>query len=74
MSGIPPFQIFAFSDKLPSKSIGERDVRFVSEIRAGRSFYRLVGTAEQCGRDSDAESLCGLKVDKQVNFRGLLHR
>ena len=39
-----------------------------------RSFYRLVGTAEQCGRDGNAESLCGLEVDEQVNFRGLLDR
>jgi len=41
---------------------------------ADGSFYRLVGTVEQCGRDGNAESLCGLEVDEQVNFRGLLDR
>ena len=34
----------------------------------------LIGTAEQVGSDGDAESLCGLEIDEQLNFRGLLNR
>ena len=69
------------SGEIPSL-IGQREIH-ISRGRADKPSYHLlwqvlvdhlVGTAEQVGSDGDAESLCGLEVDEQVNFRGLLDR
>jgi hypothetical protein len=38
------------------------------------SFDHLVGAPKQRDRESEAERPGGLEVDKQLNFRGLLHR
>ena len=39
-----------------------------------RSFDHLVGADEQRRWNVDAERLCGLEVDEQLDFGGLLHR
>src|ERR1700730_14642112 len=46
-------------------------------MRCGKkasSFDHLVGAPKQRDRESEAERPGGLEVDKQLNFRGLLHR
>ena len=66
----PSLILPTFRDRLPTGRVLQQ----ILNRDPNRLFYHLVGTAEQCGRDSDAESLCGLEVDEQVNFRGLLDR
>jgi hypothetical protein len=38
------------------------------------SFDELAGTGEDRGRHGEAEPLCGLQIDNQLEFRRLLHR
>ena len=37
-------------------------------------FDHLIGAGEQCGWHGEAERLCGLEIDDQLDFRGLLDR
>jgi hypothetical protein len=42
--------------------------------QAALSFDYLVGACQKGGRNSDAERLCHFEVDRQLDFRGSLHR
>src|SRR5207244_9412076 len=44
------------------------------QLCLAHSFNHLVGTAEHRDRHGDAERLCRLEIDEQLNFGGLLHR
>jgi len=45
---------------------------FSSWPDAGRSLDHLVGAKQQRGRNRQAECLCGLEIDHQLECRGLL--
>jgi hypothetical protein len=48
-----------------------RDVRFGPKADIRSLFDQLIGAADERIGDSDAERLGGLKVDDQLDFRGL---
>jgi hypothetical protein len=45
-----------------------------SVMNSRRFIHNLIGAAEQRQRDSDAERLGGLQIQKEFNFGGLLNR
>src|SRR6266568_150431 len=45
-----------------------------TSLRLAHSFDHLVGSAEECGRHSEAERLGGLQVDNEFELGRLLHR
>ena len=50
----------------------QADVRFVPIADIKPSFDHFIRTAKERHRNSKTEGLCGLEVDNQLNFCGLL--
>ena len=79
----PPFLVGRFIGLRTGRALGPVYLR-VQVWWAGRSrpfprppscsFDHLVGAGEERGRDCQAECLCGVQVDHQLEFRGSLNR
>jgi hypothetical protein len=70
MSAFPPIT----TDARTFRDFSFVPVAAMCSAAKGNLFDHLVGARQKSDGDSEAESLSGLKVDDQLDARGLLHR
>jgi hypothetical protein len=71
---VPTSDIDNFIGSVPCPSLKARLQPAILSNPPLRSFNHLIGTDEQIGRHSDPKHLRGLKIDDQLDLRGLARR